>query len=42
MKGRVLPSREVLAARADNIENRFDLPARKWLRMIRNTNGVTP
>lgn len=42
MKGMGLPSREVLAARADNIENRFDLPARKWLRMIRNTNGVTP
>ena len=30
-----LPGREDLAARADNIEARFGLPARKWLRMIR-------
>jgi len=29
------PDREALAARADNIETRFQLPARKWLRMIR-------
>ena len=29
------PDREALAARADNIEARFQLPARKWLRMIR-------
>jgi len=48
MKGLALPSREVLAARADNIENRHDLPARKWLRMMRTlpasiaSNGVTP
>ncbi|KQU81496.1 MULTISPECIES: spermidine synthase [unclassified Rhizobacter] len=42
MKGLGLPSREVLAARADNIENRCDLPARKWLRMIRNPNETTP
>jgi spermidine synthase len=42
MKGLGLPSREVLAERADNIENRYDLPARKWLRMIRNPNGATP
>jgi hypothetical protein len=25
----------LLAARADNIERRFKLPAKKWLRMIR-------
>jgi spermidine synthase len=30
-----LPDRETLAARADDIERRFKLPARKWLRMIR-------
>ena len=30
-----LPAREVLAQRADTIESRFDLPARKWLRMMR-------
>jgi spermidine synthase len=29
------PDREALAARADNIEARFQLPAGKWLRMIR-------
>ena len=30
-----LPDRETLAARAEEIERRFKLPARKWLRMIR-------
>lgn len=35
MKGGVMPERDVLAARAANIEARFKLPARKWLRMIR-------
>ncbi|NDY90091.1 spermine/spermidine synthase domain-containing protein [Ideonella livida] len=30
-----LPEREVLALRAAKIEERFGLPARKWLRMIR-------
>lgn len=30
-----LPEREELAARAQQIETRFGLPARKWLRMIR-------
>jgi len=29
------PSRELLAERAQNVESRFQLPARKWLRMIR-------
>jgi len=30
-----MPDRATLAARADNIEDRYKLPARKWLRMIR-------
>jgi len=30
-----VPGRDVLAQRADTIEARFDLPARKWLRMMR-------
>jgi spermidine synthase len=30
-----LPERAVLAVRADTIESRFKLPARKWLRMMR-------
>ena len=30
-----MPDRATLAARAENIETRFGLPARKWLRMIR-------
>ena len=34
-RGVVVPSREVLAARAANIEQRYGLPARKWLRMVR-------
>jgi spermidine synthase len=34
-EGSPLPDRAVLAARAQNIETRFGLPARKWLRMIR-------
>ena len=34
-RGVALPARAELAARADNIEARFGLPARKWLRMIR-------
>ncbi|HEY2928615.1 spermidine synthase [Piscinibacter sp.] len=35
-KGFALPERSVLAARAENIETRFKLPATKWLRMIRS------
>jgi spermidine synthase len=35
LKATPWPEREALAARADNIETRFQLPARKWLRMIR-------
>jgi spermidine synthase len=34
-RGVVVPDRETLVARADNIEARFGLPARKWLRMVR-------
>jgi spermidine synthase len=34
-KGLPMPERELLAARAENIETRFKLPAGKWLRMIR-------
>ena len=30
-----VPDRDTLAQRADTIEARFDLPARKWLRMMR-------
>ena len=35
LKHATMPDRATLAARADNIEHRFKLPARKWLRMIR-------
>jgi spermidine synthase len=35
LKHGAMPDRETLAARADNIERRFKLPAKKWLRMIR-------
>lgn len=34
-KGLEMPGRELLAARAENIETRLQLPAGKWLRMIR-------
>ena len=35
LKNAAMPDRAALSARADNIERRFKLPARKWLRMIR-------
>jgi spermidine synthase len=35
LKNGEIPDRDTLAARADNIERRFKLPAKKWLRMIR-------
>ena len=35
LKALPVPDRETLAARADAIEARWGLPARKWLRMIR-------
>jgi spermidine synthase len=44
-KGVTLPERATLAARAENIETRFGLPARKWLRMFRPispTIALTP
>jgi hypothetical protein len=34
-RGVAVPDRDTLVARADNIESRFGLPARKWLRMVR-------
>jgi spermidine synthase len=34
-KGAALPDRDELAARAQHVETRFGLPARKWLRMMR-------
>ncbi len=40
-KGGPLPARGVLAARAQNIESRWPLPARKWLRMLRPIDGNT-
>jgi spermidine synthase len=38
--GNSMPDRATLSARADNIESRFKLPARKWLRMIRPFGGA--
>ena len=35
MKHVTLPARDELARRAENIETRWQLPARKWLRMLR-------
>jgi spermidine synthase len=35
LKNASVPVRATLAARADNIERRFKLPAKKWLRMMR-------
>lgn len=34
-RGVIVPDRETLTARAEAIESRFGLPARKWLRMVR-------
>lgn len=34
-RGVQVPDRDTLERRAANIESRFDLPARKWLRMVR-------
>jgi spermidine synthase len=45
LKHAPMPDRATLAARADNIERRFKLPAKKWLRMIRplaSTDAVEP
>jgi hypothetical protein len=35
LKSGTIPERSTLAARAENIETRFGLPAVKWLRMLR-------
>jgi hypothetical protein len=35
IKAGSLPERDELAARAQQIDTRYGLPARKWLRMIR-------
>ena len=40
LKNAAVPERDTLAARADNIERRFKLPAKKWLRMIRPLQEV--
>ena len=42
LKSGDFPAQTVLAARAQNIETRFHLPARKWLRMIRPLPPVLP
>jgi spermidine synthase len=34
-KGATIPDRDALAERAENLQTRFGLPAKKWLRMIR-------
>jgi spermidine synthase len=39
LKGMAMPERDLLAARAETIETRYALPARKWLRMIRALPG---
>jgi spermidine synthase len=41
-KGVEMPERDKLAARAENIETRFKLPARKWLKMIRSLPAAAP
>ena len=35
MKGGVMPERDTLAQRAETLDTRFKLPAKKWLRMMR-------
>jgi spermidine synthase len=42
LKGHDFPARDVLAQRAENIETRFSLPAKKWLRMIRALPEALP
>lgn len=37
-----VPGEDVLAARALEIEERWDLPAREWLAMARRTSGTLP
>jgi spermidine synthase len=40
-RGLVVPGRDELQARADHIEERYQLPARKWLRMVRPWQAAT-
>lgn len=42
LKSDTLPDRAELVARAENIETRLALPARKWLRMLRPSPGPHP
>ncbi|HEY4959175.1 MAG TPA: spermidine synthase, partial [Caldimonas sp.] len=42
MKQVTVPGRDELARRAENIETRWQLPARKWLRMMRSVSAATP
>ncbi len=41
LKNVAMPERAALGLRADHIEKRFKLPAKKWLRMIRPLAGPT-
>ena len=42
MKHVTVPGRSVLARRAENIETRWQLPARKWLRMLNSLPAEAP
>jgi len=42
MKHVTVPGRDVLARRAENIETRWHLPARKWLRMLSSLPADAP
>jgi spermidine synthase len=42
MKHVTVPDRSVLARRAENVETRWQLPARKWLRMMRLPSEPSP
>ena len=42
MKHVTVPARDVLARRAENIETRWKLPARKWLRMLPSLPADAP
>jgi len=42
MKHVTVPGRDVLARRAENIETRWRLPARKWLRMLNSLPADAP
>ena len=42
VKNAAVPDRETLVARAQNVETRFKLPAKKWLRLIRTLADPDP